>query len=523
VKVDVTVIGSGFAGSILAWILAASGRSVILLDRSKHPRFAIGESSTPIADTILKRLGQKYGLKPLEDLSCWGTWQQTNPELPCGRKRGFSYLAHRTGERFQETELGERSLLVAASPTDFRSDTHWHRSTLDQFLCSNAVQAGVIDRTGYEITEISQCELDVVHTGSAYKIRCAAVHGVVNDAVHGSATPTGEMDVGMESTHHDAAAEISHKGSIEDVFELKTTWIVDASGASGSLSKFFSVQDLTCQLKTRTHAWFAHFKGVKPWAEIVNASRRVDFETPFSADDAAQHHLLHDGWMWMLRFNQGVTSVGYTTTVDMPLVDLNVLKTRYPSLGDLFGAAECVAPTSGIVRTKRLQKWLAPVVSPRCVMLPTASLTLDSLHSTGIAHALAGVERLAPLILSSNDCVEEIARYGDVLRKEARFLDQLVQMAYRNLSRFDHFTVACMVYFAAAIRCEETYQSGLTPSHLWNACDDDFCDFVHWVDTVLDRADQVMFDEIRHRMERWNTAGLMDSGVSNRYAYTATK
>ncbi len=32
----------------------------------------------------------------------------------------------------------------------------------------------------------------------------------------------------------------------------------------------------------------------------------------FDGDDAAQHHVLADGWMWMLRFDCGITSVGIT-------------------------------------------------------------------------------------------------------------------------------------------------------------------------------------------------------------------
>ena len=52
-RYDIIVVGSGFSGSLLAWILASQGRSVLLIDRSKHPRFAVGESSTPTADFLL--------------------------------------------------------------------------------------------------------------------------------------------------------------------------------------------------------------------------------------------------------------------------------------------------------------------------------------------------------------------------------------------------------------------------------------------------------------------------------------
>ena len=55
-RFDVAIIGSGFSGSLLAWVLASQGRRVIVIDAAKHPRFAIGESSTPIADLLLRAL-----------------------------------------------------------------------------------------------------------------------------------------------------------------------------------------------------------------------------------------------------------------------------------------------------------------------------------------------------------------------------------------------------------------------------------------------------------------------------------
>lgn len=40
---DVVIAGSGFSGSLLGWILARHGRSVLIVDRQHHPRLAIGE------------------------------------------------------------------------------------------------------------------------------------------------------------------------------------------------------------------------------------------------------------------------------------------------------------------------------------------------------------------------------------------------------------------------------------------------------------------------------------------------
>lgn len=479
-QADVTIVGSGFAGSILAWILASRGLRVALVDRAVHPRFAIGESSTPIADSILRRLGETYRLPELCELSTWGTWRRTHPDLACGRKRGFSYFVHHEGQEHQEATLGQNSLLVAASPSDEVADTHWYRPDVDTFFWRQAISAGALDLTGHQVIGIDKLE-----SGQWQ------VHGL------------GE-----------AGART-----------IDSRWVIDASGQAGVLARHFPAVDLTSELLTQTHASYAHYGSVRQWADVADSLGIARDRDPFHADDAAQHHLLDSGWVWMLRFNNGITSVGYTTTTNRPLATIDSLARIYPSLARLMEGAVLVAPSQGIVRTERLQRWFDPVAADRCLMLPTAAVTLDPLHSTGIAHALAGVERLIP-ILTDDDAGparERIAEYRRSLLEETRLLDRLVSTAYGVLADFDRFTIACMLYFAGAIRCEERYQRGESPSHLWNADDPEFVAFVTWAsDQILSGATGVA-DAIRDRLQPWNHAGLMDPRVANRYAYTATK
>lgn len=56
-EADVIVIGGGPAGSAAAAILAEAGRRVVLLEKSHHPRFHIGESLLPASLPLLERLG----------------------------------------------------------------------------------------------------------------------------------------------------------------------------------------------------------------------------------------------------------------------------------------------------------------------------------------------------------------------------------------------------------------------------------------------------------------------------------
>jgi len=140
---DLAVVGSGFAGSLLAMIARRLGHDVVLLERSRHPRFAVGESSTPLANLLLEELASRYDLPGVRDLAKWGSWQRTHPEIACGLKRGFSFYHHGFDRPFTANPDRTDQLLVAASPHEGIADTHWYRPEFDQFLVAEARDAGV--------------------------------------------------------------------------------------------------------------------------------------------------------------------------------------------------------------------------------------------------------------------------------------------------------------------------------------------------------------------------------------------
>ncbi|MEO1527721.1 MAG: NAD(P)-binding protein [Planctomycetota bacterium] len=474
---DVAIIGSGFSGSILAWILAKQGRRVAIIDSSRHPRFAIGESSTPIADRILAKLGERYGISELVSLSSYGSWQRDFPDLVCGKKRGFSYFDHRSGT--DESHLGERSLLVAASPTDDRSDTHWLRSDVDAFLFRSAVDAGAVPMEGSRVT-------------------------------------------GLECDAPNRLWLSNDEALVADV-------VIDASGRGQFLRRMRRRVDLTHRLQTKTRSSFAHFENVGSFSDAFDErySDRRGHE-PFDADDAAQHHLIDHGWVWMLRMNNGVTSVGVTTAswdIRHPTdVDLLTLFSNYPLLHSVMRQASLVAPDAGVTSIPRIQQLCDPILSKTCWMLPTTAFTLDPLHSTGIAHALVGVQRVAEILLE-NRGFSAVANYRKSLLREALLLDHLVAMAYRHTASFERFTAACMVYFAAAIHSEERMGAGEMPSTLWLADDAAFRQALVDVSVLLasPHSNTRVLREVAQLLQPWNTVGLLNPDACNRYAYTATK
>jgi FADH2-dependent halogenase len=69
---DAIVIGGGPAGSTAATILAQRGRSVLLLERERFPRFQIGESMLPYSNDIFRRIGVYDKLVAGDFFPKWG-------------------------------------------------------------------------------------------------------------------------------------------------------------------------------------------------------------------------------------------------------------------------------------------------------------------------------------------------------------------------------------------------------------------------------------------------------------------
>ena len=142
-RYDLAIVGSGFAGSLLAMIARRLGLSVALIEKGKHPRVVIGESSTPLSNLILEELSERYNLPRIRPLSKWGTWQREYPHIACGLKRGFTFYHHSLDGESNPGASRDKQLLVAASPHDEISDTHWYRADFDHFLVQEARRMGV--------------------------------------------------------------------------------------------------------------------------------------------------------------------------------------------------------------------------------------------------------------------------------------------------------------------------------------------------------------------------------------------
>jgi FADH2 O2-dependent halogenase len=402
----IAIVGSGFAGSILARVLQVQGHRVLLLDRHRHPRFALGESSTPLAALSLERLAERYGLDDLHALAAWGRWRERLPHLRRGLKRGFTFYGHSPGCPFANGAANERRLLVAASPDDGVADTHWLRADVDHHLAKQAEAVGV------EVLE--EVELTGLEAG-------------------GRGWRLGGM----------------HQGR---ALRFAADLLVDASGAGGFLARHLPISAV--EAAPDTLLVYGHFDGLADFAEVAAAGGAQLSTGPYPDEQAAVHHVLQEGWMYVLPFDHGTVSAGFVISEERAKRELAALSPeqawarlldRYPTLRNQLAAA---VPARPIAMIPRLQHRLSRAAGDRWALFPHAFCFLSPLFSTGIAWSLLAVERLA--LLLERRPAEGLGRYGSLLEREADHLQRLVAGAYEAMRDFDLFAAYSYLYFAAA-------------------------------------------------------------------------
>ncbi|MEM8735054.1 MAG: hypothetical protein AAGG44_12565, partial [Planctomycetota bacterium] len=474
---------------------------VLMLDRNQHPRFAIGESSTPLADLLMERMAEQFCIPELMKLSRWGIWKRELPKVTCGKKRGFSYFQHQAGLEFTDTSNHERSLLVAASVNDEVSDTHWLRSETDQWLFDLARQYG----TGFQLVE---------------RIEKAQ-----------------ELDDGWRLTFRcDGEARSITAGCV-----------VDASGAGGVLPSLLGLQSCTSQMRTNSSALFGHFANVLPMSSVLDrqGQRGELLPDPFNCDDAAQHHLIDEGWVWMLRFDHGLTSVGAvmdrsvegSVHTMLPCEAWGQLISKYPTFAALMGNAELVAPTKDnetqLGSIQRVSRCYERAGGRNWFLLPSTAGIVDPLHSTGIAHSLVGVQRVVNMLLGQqglepHEQMPHAEFYSRSVVQEVLWIDRIVACAYRakKLS-FEWFYAACCLYFLPAIENERALYEENQIRHGFLSCGGSFYDqLLAWFECKTEELEcsahetriQDAVEQFRRKIESRNVAGLLDPSNRNRVA-----
>lgn len=479
---DVAVLGAGFGGSLTAMLAKQVGLKPVLIERDVHPRFTIGESSTPQGDIVLAALAERYDLPRISPLAAYGSWKRAYPNVTCGLKRGFSYFHHTDGSPFQPMANRESELIVAASVDDEHSDTHWYREEFDALFVAEAESMGIpyLDRT----------TLHRLEPGDPW-------------------TLTGHRE--------------------SDRIRITADFVVDATGPSSPLLNALGIRQDGHALLTNSRTIFSHFKRVARWQDTYCDAGGGTEEHPFSCDNAALHHVFDGGWMWVLRFENGVTSAGFVLDNSRHPLNENLppdeewqaLLNRFPSIARQFTQAIPVMP---LRRTGRMQRRASCMAGDNWAMLPYAAAFVDPLHSSGNAHTLAGIERLIPILAADPSARPPmLVTYEETTLREVALLDRIIHGCYQCFDRFPLFAAFAMFYFAGADFSERRRRAGehRVGDAFLNADDPAYCRAVSAAyEELLTDLDKGSFARlVASSIDPWNNVGLCDRSKRNMYDY----
>lgn len=392
---DCIILGSGIGGTMLGAILARHGLKVLLLDSEAHPRFAIGEATTPDTNLRLKLLSVKYDVPEIDHLSAFEPLRD-NVSPACGVKRAFSFLYHREGQEQQPLESQQYPTL--APPMG--ADCHFFRQDTDAYMLTVALKYGARVR---QQTRVSEIEL-------------------------------GDDEVSVTTQKGDT---------------FKAAYLVDATGMRSVLAEKLKLrEDPVGRFRTNSRAIYTHMVGVKPYDQ-VGAPRSVHgLKYPLS--QSTLHHIFEGGWFWVIPFDNHKESTNPLCSVGLllnrelhpetrmdPEEEFWSYVRKFPHMLRQFENAQ---PIRNWISTGRLQYSSRTITGRRWCLLSHAGFFIDPLYSSGLALTTATVDLLSRQLLES-------FRTNDF---DVEKFEHLNQFFHQNISYFDSVVGSSFVAFRDA-------------------------------------------------------------------------
>jgi len=391
---DVCILGSGLASTMLGSILARQGVRTLLLDRSAHPRFAIGESTIPSTTGFLKILARRYDVPEIETLSSFNRIKRVAPS--CGVKRAFTFIYHRRGRPHAPSEAME----YRTFPPPLGPDVHLLRSEVDAYMAGVAVRYGAQLEEGAEVREVELRDV----------VRVVLADGSARHA----------------------------------------RFIVDGSGHKSVLARQLDLRDPEPRLQTRSRVIFTHMRGVRPYDHSAGPRSAYRLtHTPFH--QSTLHHVFDGGWSWVIPFDNHPDATHRQCSVGLCL-DL----AKHPANGrdgeeefweiirEFPGIArhfEGATATRRWVSTGRLQYTSRSVAGPRWCLLPHAASFVDPLFSSGLSLSTWGINILARELLDATAAGDpgdaRLGFYETYLNRSIAHYDQLIAGSYASWADFE--------------------------------------------------------------------------------------
>ena len=392
---DVAILGTGIAGTMLGSILAKHGLNVLLLDSGSHPRFAIGEATTPDTSFRIKLLSAKYEVPEIANLS---TFHKLRDKISpaCGVKRGFSFLYHDEG-KVQDPKKSHQYPTLAAP---MGPDCHFFRQDTDAYMVSVAAQYGADVRQQTKIEAIDFHEDDVTLT--------------------------------------------SQKGEI-----FKVKYVVDGAGFNSPLAKKFDLREKGEPFQTNSRTIFNHMINVTHYDQI--AEDRSEYDMKYRMGQTTLHHMFDGGWFWIIPFNNHEESVNPLCSVGLnlnrekypetgmdPEEEFFMFVNKFPKMAKQFEKAKAIRTW---VSTRRLQYSSTNAVGERYCILPHAAAFIDPLFSSGLNMTVSSIDVYAKEILAAfkedDFSIERFQYISDRFQTNLGIFDKMVSNAYVSFQDYE--------------------------------------------------------------------------------------
>ncbi len=393
---DVVVLGAGLGGSILATVLARNGVKVVLVEKKSHPRFAIGESTTPESTALLGIVAQRYSVPEIANLANFASVRR-HVSSACGVKRNFSYAYHREG---QPQNAKECTQFPTWAPP-FGPDIHFFRQDTDAYAYGLAVRYGV---------EVRQ-------------------HAQVDDL---QIEPTG---VTVRTSHGET---------------IRARFIVDGTGSRSLVSQALDLRESPDVMRTNSRTLFTHMIGVTPYDRCGPDRKEHELPSPFH--QGTLHHIFEGGWMWVIPFDNHPSSTNQLCSVGIcldrdryprrddisPEEEFREIVGRFPSIAKQFEGASAVRDW---VSTGRMQYRSSRIAGDRYFLMPHTAGFVDPLFSSGLAFTMWSINILGDTLIDAvrkDDFREErFEGINEWFHKCLDYYDRLVAHSYRSFSSFE--------------------------------------------------------------------------------------
>ncbi|MEV4410607.1 tryptophan 7-halogenase [Catellatospora sp. NPDC049609] len=417
---DVAILGSGFAGSMLAVILARQGAKVMIVDTKAHPKFAIGESTIPNMLVSLRTMAIRYDVPELLALSTFSGCQDIISPWH-GVKNHFGFLQHQEGKPQDPGQL-----TMFNFPKLLHETSHMYRQDTDAYLYYAAIKYGADANTNFHV-----------------------------------------VDVDFDD---DGATVTSSRGET-----VRCRYVVDASGYRSPLADKFHLREEPCRFKHHSRAIWNHFIDM-PNTDAVFPRDKKD-TPPVPWYEGTVHHLFERGWLWIIAFDNDKSSKNPLCSVGLtlderrwprqegmtPEEDFYYHINKFP---DIARQMEGAKPVREWVATDRLQYSSKQTVGDRWVLLAHAAAFIDPLFSRGLSNTCETINVLAWRILAGiKDGDFSAERFREVERRQQALFDgndKLVNAAYISFEHYDLWTAVFRTWAwgsnAGAFRAHEAFR-----------------------------------------------------------------